>query len=120
MPRLTCRSCGFETDVSELVGELGMNCPRCECGPMRKEEDPNSRLARWRRKQIKPPKFRTGQIRNLIFGIIFIVVGPLLILLGISLPHWAMRLTVSLAAAGSLMILAGIFLMTWGFITGKE
>jgi hypothetical protein len=87
---------------------------------MKPEEDPNSRLARRRRQRIKPPLVRTGQVRNLILGIVFLVLGPVLILWGISLPDRARRLMASLVATGICMVIAGIILVTWGFITGRE
>ena len=109
--QLTCSKCRFSMKLPDHKVNGRPICPGCNGGLMEFSERDQLKLSGgWRRKKTAPVvTVRPGVIRNVIFGILLLVLGPGLIIWATTWPPKASRV------AGVFMG-HGVVLTGWGIV----
>ena len=107
MPTLVCRNCNYRAVVSETVGRLGMMCPECHGGNLKKVDNR-------RRKGGRDVGIRPGSIRLVIGGVVLLVLGGAAFLWGCQ--NWnAGRFGARMLGTGVVLLIGGaVSILTGG------
>lgn len=110
MFRLTCPKCRFSMKLPEHQVSGRPTCPKCNAGLMELgERDQRKVSGGWKRKKTEPGGTRPGVVRNLILGIVLLLVRTVLIV-------WAASRWDRAGAVAAVFMGHGIVLMGWGIV----
>lgn len=113
MVSLHCPKCRFSINMPEHTLGVRPICPQCSgCALEMSQRDQDRLSGGWRRKKRRPVvAIRPGVIRNLIFGVLLLLGGPILIAWAASWPSRAWYVKAVIMGHGSVLTVWGIILL---------